>query len=97
MTAATFDLDAYRRERNVRLERENEYLRAELERALRLLSLALEVAVGRDSAATPGGLLEVLCALVGTNPARAAFLENRERRESELANERLVELLRETA
>jgi hypothetical protein len=94
---ATFDLVEYRRERSAKLERENDYLRGERDRTERLLALALEVAVAKTNV-SPLALLEVLAAYLGTDLARPAWLEQRERREAQLAaDQKLLQLLRETA
>lgn len=88
-------LAEYRVERLQKLERENEYLRAEQMRLIRLLGRALQVAVAKTKASA-SELLDVLCALENTNPARPAYVEHRKRMESEVHVNRLVEVLRET-
>lgn len=89
------ELVEYRRERLARLERENEHLRADCVRLERLLGVALTVAVG-GTGVSPWALLEVIAALAGTDPARSAWAEARERRDSERAIADLVRVLRET-
>lgn len=89
-------LAAYRVDRLAQLERENEYLRAEKTRLIRLLGRALEVAVGKTNV-TASTLLDVLCELEGTDPARPAFIEHRVRMESQARVDRLVKVLRDTA
>jgi hypothetical protein len=96
VSAPTFDLAEHRRERNAHLERENERLHGERIRLERLLALALQVATGGTTVA-PTSLLGVLCELAGTNPARPAYVERRERQEAETRMERVVQVLRETA
>lgn len=64
----------YRRTRLIELERRCAFLEGERRRLERLLGQALRVAVGGTST-TPTALLGVLCELDGTNPGRAAFLE----------------------
>jgi hypothetical protein len=66
----TFDLEQHRRDRLRTLERDVEFLRAERQRLEQLLGLALIVAAGRDC--SPTALLDVLCEMAGTNPARSA-------------------------
>lgn len=88
-------LAAYRVDRLSRLERENEYLRAENLRLTRLLGRALEVAVGKTNG-TVSALLGVFCELEGTDPAKPAFVEHRERMEQEVSIKRLVKVLRDT-
>jgi hypothetical protein len=88
--------EGYRAERLRRLERENEYVRAERDRLLVLLADALRIAV----AGTPVGelvLLDVLAALRGTNLGRGAFIEVREGVQVEARHARLLAVLRETA
>jgi hypothetical protein len=91
-----FDLEAYRAERNRRLERENEYLRDERFRLEQLLALALRTAVAGTSV-SEGGLLHMLCEVAGTDPAKPAFVERRERAADEAQNEMVVRVLRKTA
>jgi hypothetical protein len=71
-----FSVHRYRRERLVALERRCEFLEAERARLERLLGVALRVATG-DTCVTESALLGVICELVGTDPARAAFVEER--------------------
>lgn len=89
-------LAAYRVARLAKLERENEYLRAEQTRLTRLLGRTLEVAVGKTNV-TVSALLGVICDLEATNPARPAFVEHRERMTSEMRVDRLVKVLRDSA
>ena len=89
-----FDLAEYRLRRNRRLERENEHLRAERLRLERLLAVALRVAVGKHDI-TP--LLEGIATLLGTNLARPAWVEHRDRATAEARLERVVAVLQETA
>ena len=89
-------LAAYRVDRLAKLGRENEHLRAEQLRLIRLLGRALEVAVGKTNVTVPA-LMGVLCELEGTNPSRPAFVEHREHMEQEARVDRLVKVLRETA
>jgi hypothetical protein len=56
--------------------RATEFLDAQRRRLERLLGTALRVAVGGTDT-TPEALLGVICQLDGTNPSRAAFLEER--------------------
>jgi hypothetical protein len=58
------------------LQRRVEFLEAERTRLEGLLALSLRVACGGTST-TPTALLSVLCEVVGTDPARAAFIEAR--------------------
>lgn len=91
-----FNLEEHRQSRLRRLERENEHLRAERVRLERLLGDTLKVAVGGTDV-TPSALLEVLAERRGTNLARPAYLEQRERREAEHRMDTVVRVLRETA
>jgi hypothetical protein len=75
--AASFDLETYRREKMARLERENEFLRGERARLETLLAEALRVATGGTG--NPLDLLDALADYVGTNLARPAFVEARQR------------------
>lgn len=69
-----FSVHRYRRERLVALERQCEFLAAERARLESLLGVALRIAVaGTD--VSENALLGVICELVGTDPARAAFVE----------------------
>lgn len=74
----SFDQAAYRRERLRDLQRRVEFLEAERSRLEALLGLALLVAAGGRCEA--GALLDVLCAYVGTDPARPHAVELAERR-----------------
>jgi len=95
VTEQPFDVEEYRRERLHRLERENDLLKGERVRLERLLALALRVAVG-STGVSPTTLLSVLGVYAGTNLGRAAFIEQRERREAELALDKVVYVVRET-
>lgn len=95
-TAPAFDLHEYRAERNRKLERENEFLRAERSRLEGLLADALAVAVG-GTVVDPLVLLDVLAERRGTALDRAAFIEHREPRADEAALHRVLHVLRETA
>lgn len=86
----------YRVDRLARLERENEHLRAEQLRLTRLLGRALQVAVSGTATTVPA-LLGVLCEFEGTDPARPAFMEHRERMASKARIDQLVKVLRDTA
>lgn len=89
-------LAAHRMERLQTLERENEYLRAERLRLEGLLALALQIAVS-GTRVSPSMLLNVLCALLETNPARPAFVEKRRRAEFAQIDDPVLRVLRETA
>lgn len=89
---SAFDLDEYRARRNRRLELENEHLRAERLRLERLLGRALQVAVAKTGV-PEAALLEVIAELEGTDLARPAYLEHRERMQRQA---RVVQVLRET-
>ncbi len=91
-----FDLEEYRRERLARLERENDYLRAERDRLVQLLAEALKVGVAGTST-TPTALLVLLADMLGIDLAVAAVVEQRKRRDARLLDERMIRLLRETA
>jgi hypothetical protein len=73
-----FDLEEHRAERRRVLEGENEHLRAERLRLERLVADALTVAVA-GTEVSPTALLELLAEAQGTNLARPAFVEHRER------------------
>ena len=90
-----FDIDAYRVERCRDLGRENEFLRAELDRVVQLLAETLRVAVG-GTGVSATALLAVLADLNGMNLGIAAFVEERERRNAQAFVERVVRVLRET-
>ena len=96
MSAPAFDLEAHRSERTRRLKRENELLRAERTRLECLLADALLIACCGTNV-EPGALLEALAELSGTNLARPAYVEHRERVEAEAALQRVVRVLQETA
>lgn len=91
-----FDLASHQRGRIRELERRVHMLEAEERRLYRLLALALRVATrdGRDC--KPGALLEVLCAIDGTDPARPAWVEEAQRAAADAENERVLQVLRET-
>lgn len=93
---ARFDRDAYQRALLSERAQRIRLLEAEERRLYRLLALALRVATrdGRDC--DPYVLLEVLCAVDGTDPARPAWVEEREQAETAAELERLAQLLRET-
>ncbi len=74
------------------LERRTEFLEGERRRLEWLLGVCLEIAVG-ESRVLPSALLGVLCELMPTNPARAAYIEARE----QIVFERVLAVLRETA
>lgn len=92
----TVDAAVYQRVRARELEQRVTVLEAEERRLYRLLGLALRAATrdGRDCA--PEALLELLCAIDGTNPARPAWVEEQERENQDAETERLVQLLRGT-
>jgi hypothetical protein len=90
-----FDLDSYRRGRVRELERQVELLSAERQRLELLLGLACRAAVA-GTGVGERNFLAVLCAFVGTNPARPAFVERCERQESAARLDRVVAVLRET-
>jgi hypothetical protein len=71
-----FQPSRFCRARLIELERRVEFLEGERGRLERVLSAALEVAVA-GTGSDPIALLGVLCELSQTNPARAAFLEER--------------------
>lgn len=83
----TFDLAAHQRERLRDLDKRATMLDAENRRLHRLLALALQL-----GPCDPLELLNVLCAIDGTNPARPAWTEERDAD----ITDRLVRLLRDT-
>lgn len=94
---SAFDIVQHHRARAHEAERRADHLEAERARLERLLALSLEVAVAEDRGwvavnaagelvdcprpTTPPLLLEMLCASVGINPARPAWVEQSEREE----------------
>lgn len=88
----TFDLAQHQRERIRTLDRRCTALEAEERRLNRLLALALEFACDK-----PLPLLELLCAIDGTDPARPAWIEEKDRRDAIdadlVAGERFLALL----
>lgn len=92
----TFDLATHQRERIRELDRRCQMLEAEERRLYRLLALALRVATREGRDCNPGALLEALCGIDGSNPARPAWVEERDVERSAAEIERLVQLLRET-
>lgn len=88
-------LEHHRQERARRLERENEMLRGEHDRALLLLGLACKV-IAKDQPLAASDVMEGLAALVGTNLSRPAWVEHRERRRLEAQGEMVLRVLRET-
>lgn len=88
-------LERHRLERLRRLERENEMLRADRDRVERVLALCLQVAVG-ETGADPLALLEVLYAFIGSDPARPAWVEHRERMTAKAQGEMVLRVLQET-
>lgn len=91
----SFDRETYQRSRIRELDRRVRLLEAEERRLYRLLGLALQVATAEGRECRPLELLEVLCAIDGTSPARPAWVEELER-EQRLSEAGLVQLLRET-
>lgn len=93
---SAFDLARHQRDRVRVLTRRLVFVEAELRRQYRLIGLLLQVATrdGRDC--RPSALLELLCAIDGTDPARPAWVEEQERERSAAETERLIALLRET-
>lgn len=77
---STFDADRYRREKTVRLEHQVRMLEAELRRHRRLLAMALRVATSDGRDCSPLVLLDVLCGVLGIDPARPAWVEEDERK-----------------
>ena len=69
-----FDIHEHRRLRNRELERDNEYLQAEVERLYALLSAILLMA-SRTVGCDPMIVLDAACELTDTNPAVAAVWE----------------------
>ena len=69
-----FDIHEHRRKRNQELERDNEYLAAEVERLYGLLS-ALLLMASRTVGCSPALVLDAACELTDTNPAVAAVWE----------------------
>ena len=89
MRARPFDSDTHLYERIRALAERCEYLEGERDRLQSLLAQALLVAVG-GTTVQPLALLDVLCDVVGTNPARPYFVERRKRAGAESAeNSRL--------
>lgn len=91
-------LAEHRLERLRRLERENEMLRGERDRSERLLALAVD-SLSRKTGVSVQLLMDLFAAILGTDLARPAWVEARERRRREAASERisgeyLKELLR---
>lgn len=93
---STFDVVAHQRERIRGVETSVTALRAEERRLYRLLGLSLQVATKDGQECKPAVLLELLCALDGSDPARPAWVEEAERATSDEETNRLVQLLRET-
>jgi hypothetical protein len=79
VSAPPFDLEAHLYERTRTLEERCEYLEGERDRLESLLAQSLLVATG-GTTVQPLALLDVLCDLIKTNPARPYFVERRERR-----------------
>lgn len=77
-----FDLATHQRERIRILDRRVTVLEAEERRLYRVLWLALRVATRDGQECDPLVLLEVLCGLDATNPARPAWVEEQERRDA---------------
>lgn len=73
---------AHQRQRIRELDRRCTMLEAEERRLYRLLGLALRVAAGDGRDCDACELLEVLCAIDGTDPARPAWDEEAERRDA---------------
>ncbi len=69
-----FDIHEHRRKRNQELERDNQYLAAELERMYGLLSAILLMA-SRTVGCDPMVVLDAACELTDTNPALAAVCQ----------------------
>jgi hypothetical protein len=76
---APFDVAAHQRRRIGELDADLRMRTAEERRLYRLLALALRVATRDGFECDPYELLEVLCRLDGTDPARPAWLEEEER------------------
>jgi hypothetical protein len=72
-----FHPEKYRREKMIRLEREVEFLSGERRRLETLLGQALRIAVA-GTAVSERSLLNVICEMSRTDPARAAFVDERQ-------------------
>jgi hypothetical protein len=78
------------------LERQNEFLRGERARLEFLLGLACRCVVAGTGVAE-GAFLEALCELADTDPAKAAFLDERERARAPTETDVVLRVLQETA
>jgi len=83
--ARPFDSDTHLHERIRALAERCEYLEGERDRLQSLLAQALLVAVG-GTTVQPLAILDVICDIIGTNPARPYVVERRERAAAESAD-----------